>query len=203
MTFFPSLIAKNKTLKSFTVHASCWFHCCQGDHLSLLTTLPRPCCWLSKLRCNAKSWLNRVLGADTFLQAELLSYDSHDCLLRDTQFWRVCASIMSQVFNDIRRFTDNFSFGSPHALHTSLGIFLKIETVQVTSHDFSSHVMSCCCQYRGLQYCRKNLIILKEFLRFNCLGSPYTSTHTHQCRNISSKNISLVRGKSLSWLTVV
>ena len=88
-------------------------------------------------------------------------------------------------------FTDNFSFGSPHALHASLRIFLKIETVQVTSHVFSSHVISYCCQYQGLQYCRKNLIMLKEFLRFRCLGSPYTSTHTHKCRNISFKYISL------------
>ena len=86
---------------------------------------------------------------------------------------------MSQVFHDIRHFTDNFSFGSPHALHTSIGIFLKIETVQVTSQVFSSHVMSCCCQYQGLQYCRKNLIILKDFLRFNCLGHIPAPTLTN------------------------
>ena len=192
---------------------------------------PRPCCWLSKLRSNAKSWLNWVLGVDMFLQVtfgwcsrrkslppqqvaarklqNILSklwpgpcspffYNSHDWLLWDTQILRVYASIILQVFHDIRHFTDNFSFGSPHALHTSIGIFLKIETVQVTSQVFSSHVMSCCCQYQGLQYCRKNLIILKEFLRFRCLGSPYASTHTRKCRNISSKYISLRKGISRS-----
>lgn len=78
-------------------------------------------------------------------------------------------------FNDIRHFTDNFSFGSPLALRTSLEIFLKIETVQMISHVFSSHVMSCCCQYKELQFCRKNLIIFKELLRFRWLGSPYIS----------------------------
>lgn len=110
------------------VHASCWFHCCQGDHLSLLKALPRPCCWLSKLRSNAKSWLNWVWGVDMFLQDAFgycsrrkslpprqvaarklqnvvsklwpglcrpFCYDSHDCLLWDTQIWRVCASTMS------------------------------------------------------------------------------------------------------------
>ena len=104
-------------------------------------------------------------------------------------------------------FTDNFSFGSLHALHASLRIFLKIETVQVTSHVFSSHVISYCCQFQGLQYCRKNLIILKEFLRFRCLGSPYTSTHTHKMSKyflqvyLSTKRHFSFWGKNISWLT--